>query len=120
MTSSVLTSMRKTTQYFSGKLKLLHKTTTMEWFDIQFRLTKSGGNDEAKVRQPQNCFQYASREEIDRKMMLGEVLSAFTFHGNPNKIIVLFGESKHRGLLNIIGITRFDIGRARKCLGLLM
>jgi len=51
-------------------------------------------------------------------MMMGEVLSAFKFHGNPNKIIVAFGEGRQRGLMNIIGITRFDIGKARKCLGL--
>jgi len=50
--------------------------------------------------------------------MMGEVLSAFTFHGNPNKIIVSFGEGRRRGLMNIIGITRFDIGKAQKCLGL--
>jgi len=27
-------------QYFTGKLKLLHKTSTMEWFDAQFHQTK--------------------------------------------------------------------------------
>ena len=108
--------MRKTTQYFTGKLKLLHKTSTVEWFDVQFHQTKGTGNNEAKIRKARNYYQYPSREDVDRKMMMGEVLSAFTFHGNPNKIIVSFGEGRRRGLMNIIGITRFDIGIAQKML----
>ena len=51
-------------------------------------------------------------------MMLGEVLSAFTFVGNPNKLFVAFGEKRRRGLMDIIGITRLDDGITRKCLGL--
>ena len=69
----------------------------MEWFDVQFHQTKGRGNDETKFQQPRNYFQYAPRQEIDQKMMMGEVLSAFTFHRNPNKNIVSFGERGRMG-----------------------
>ena len=71
----VLTSMRRTTQYFEGKLKLLHKTNTMEWYDGQLR---HEANREAGIettfRKARNYFQYNSKHDIDRKMMLGEVI----------------------------------------------
>jgi len=115
----VLTSMRRTTQYFEGKLKLLHKTYTMEWYDGQLRqeANREAGT-ETTFRKNRNYFQYTSKHDIDRKMMLGEVLSAFTFFGNTNKLFVAFGEKRRRGLMDIIGITRLDDGITTKCLGL--
>ena len=74
--------MRKTTQYFEGKLKLLHKTNTMEWYDgqLQPEANREAGI-ETSIRKARNYFQYTSKDDIDWKMMLGEVLSAFTFLG---------------------------------------
>jgi len=104
--------MRKTTQYFTGKLELLHETNTIEWLDVQFHQTKGKGNNESQNWKPRGYFHYASRQEIDCKMMMGEALFAFTFHGNPKKIIVSFGDRRQKDFMNIIGITRFDIGTA--------
>jgi hypothetical protein len=91
----------------------------MEWYDGQFR---QEANREAGIettfRKTRNYFQYTSKHDIDRKVMLGEVLSAFTFFGNPNKLVVAFGEKRRQGLMDIIGITRLDDGITTKCLGL--
>jgi len=82
----VLTLMKKTTQYFAGKLKLLHKTNTMEWYDGQLRQEANReAGIETCIRKVRNYFQYASKNDIDWKMMLDEVLSAFTFLGITTK-----------------------------------
>ena len=91
----------------------------MEWYDGQLRQESNReAGIETSIRKTRNYFQYMSKDDIDRKMMLGEVLSAFAFFGSHNKLFVAFGEKRRRGLMDIIVITRLDDGITRKCLGL--
>ena len=63
-------------------------------------------------------YQYKTLEEIERRMSLGEVLSGFTFEGNGDNIMIVYGERRRSGLMSCIGITRLNMGVARKYVGL--
>jgi len=115
----VLTSMRRTTQYFRGKLTYMYKTNVMEWLAYQFKTENS--EDTTNGYQPRvgkMYNQYASLQEIKRKMRVGEVMSGFTFRGNPDKIIIAYGEHRRSGVMKCIGITRCEKGKSKKCIGL--
>ena len=116
----VLKSMRKTTQYFTGKLTLMHKTNVMDWLSEQFEKEQAAAerSGESKKRTPRMYYQYKTLEDIERKISQGEVLSGFTFCGNCDKIIVAYGERRRSGYMNCIGVTRLNKGSSFKCVGL--
>ena len=114
----VLTSMRKTTTYFRGKLGIMYKMNVMEWLSEEFDKADSNRDQDSEKRVPRMYYQYKTLEEIERKIMLGEVLSGFTFHGNSEKIVIAYGGQRRSGLMNCIGITRLNKGTCRKCVGL--
>ena len=114
----VLISMRKTTQYFSGKLTLMHKSNVMEWLSDEIRMAGSGASQTFEGRSPRMYYQYKTLEEIERRMSLGEVVSGFTFEGNGDKIIISYGERRRSGLMSCIEVQRLNKGEARKCVGL--
>ena len=111
--------MRRTTQYFSGKLTLMYKTIVMEWLTDPFKKENSDDKtNEHNQRVGKMYNQYVSLEEIKRKMRVGEVMSGFTFQGNTDKIIIAYGEHRRSGVMKCIGITRCEKGKSKKCIGL--
>jgi len=110
--------MRRTTQYFSGKLSLMHKTNNMDWLREEIRKADVDGTYKSERRSPRMYYQYKTLEEIERRMSLGEVLSGFTFEGNGDNIMIAYGEKRRSGLMNCIGITRLRKGVAKKVVGL--
>ena len=110
--------MRKTTTYFRGKLGIMYKMNVMEWLSEEFDKADSNRDQDSEKRVPRMYYQYKTLEEIERKIMLGEVLSGFTFHGNSEKIVIAYGGQRRSGLMNCIGITRLNKGTCRKCVGL--
>ena len=114
----VLSSMRKTTQYFTGKLILMHKTNMMDWLSAQFSKVGEDAAQNRNKRSPRMYYQYATFEELEKKLRLGEVLSGFTFKGNCDQIIIAYGERRRAGFMNYVGVTRMNKGESRKCIGL--
>ena len=110
--------MRKTTQYFSGKLTLMYKTNNMDWLREEIRKSSDDESYQQDKRSPRMYYQYKTLEEIERSMSLGEVLSGFTFEGNGDNIMIAYGERRRFSLLSCIGITRLKKGVAQKCAGL--
>ena len=110
----VLVSMRKTTQYFSGKLSKMYKTNVMDW--LKDRL--SGAPVVTERRSARMYFQYESLEEIERKIRLGDVISGFTLKSDPSKLIVAYGPDRRSGIMNCVEVQRLNRGDARKCVGL--
>ena len=109
--------MRRTTQYFSGKLSLMHKTNNMDWLREEIRKADVDETYKSERRSPRMYYQYKTLEEIERRMSLGEVLSGFTFEGSGNNIMIAYGEKRRSGLMNCIGITRLRKGVAKKVVG---
>ena len=70
----VLVSMRKTTSYFVRKLEIMQKITTMWWISDKLRRQSKG----PKKEYPRNYYRYESMEEIEEKIMEGQVLSGLT------------------------------------------
>jgi len=115
----VLTSMRRTTQYFSGKLTLMYKTNVMEWLTDQFKKENSDDKTNEHNQWVGKMYnQYVSLEEIKRKMRVGEVMSGFTFQGNTDKIIIAYGEHRRSGVMKCIGITRYEKDYSKHCIGI--
>ena len=70
----VLISMRKTTSYFVRKMELMQKLTTMSWIADKIRWKNKG----KKKEYPRMYFRYESMEEIEERLIEGQVLSGLT------------------------------------------
>ena len=84
--------MRKTTEYFTKKLVLMHKSVGMDWIQKEF----VESDKKSKPRKGKIYFQYKTREEIERKFQTGEVISGFMITG-IKKICIAYGEEKNEG-----------------------
>ncbi len=106
--------MRKTPQYFVGKLSKMYKQNVMSWLAdrLDSRSIKKGKQSDRMY------YQYENMEEIERKIQLGEVISGFTLKADPSKLIVGYGGNRRSGLINCVEVRRLNKGRAKKCVGL--
>ena len=81
--------MRKTTEYFIGKLTLMHKLVTMDWISGNFvESDTKNKRDHWRIH-----YQYKSLDDIVRKMRIREVISGFMIEGS-NKICVSYGKNR--------------------------
>ena len=70
----------------------MHRTNGVEWLSEKFRKAEEEeGEQDSEIRPTWMYHQYKTTEEIERKMRVGEVLSGFTFRGNSDKIMILYG-----------------------------
>ena len=112
-------SMRKTTQYFSGKLSKMHKSNVMDWLVHRILIHSSSDLvEETSARCPRMYYQFKTREEIERRTSLGEVVSGFTLNGDDETILIAYGDRRRSGLMNCVGISRLNRGSSKKCIGL--
>ena len=114
----VLVSMRKTTEYFAGKLSRMYRTNVMDWLDEELSKEINSTSRKSTRRTPRMYYQYKTLDEIKMRINVGSVLSGFSFKGNDDKVLVAYGEKRRSGIMNCIGISRLNKGHASKCIGL--
>ena len=73
--------MRKTPDYFEGKLRLMFKTNVMDWVRDCLSQSKNSHDSESTERNYRMYYQYKSLEEITEKLHSGGVLLGFTIEG---------------------------------------
>ena len=113
-----LVSMRKTPDYFEGKLRLMFKTNVMNWVMDCMSQSKNNQDSESTDRDYRMYYQYNSLEEITEKLQSGGVLSGFTLNGLDGKIVVAYGGQRRSGIMNCVTISRINRGHFKKILGL--
>ncbi len=101
----ILVSMRKTTSYFVRKMEVMQKLTTMEWISEQIR-SKNTRNAKSY---PRMFYRYESLEEIEDKLMEGQVLSGLTTMKDENNFLedhiwLVFG--RMRSMVSIVPMRR--------------
>ena len=104
--------MRKTTEYFTQKLVLMHKAVIMDWIQKEF----VESDKKSKPRKGKMYFQYKTREEIERKFRTGKVISGFMITGSK-KICIAYRKKQRRGEMNVVGVRRVNPGHGHKVLG---
>ena len=113
-----LISMRRTTEYFEGKLRLMFKTNVMDWIRDEMSRASNDTATESMTRKPRMYYQYKSLDEVTRRVNSGEVLSGFTLKGGDEKIMIAYGPKRRSGFMNCISISRVNPGQSTKCIGL--
>ena len=76
----VLVSMRNSNSYFVRKLEVMQKITTMWWISDRLRKQSKG----PKKEYPRLYYRYESMEEIEEKILEGQVLSGLTTMKDEN------------------------------------
>ena len=119
-----LVSMRRTPEYFEGKLRLMYKTNVMNWIRDQINNSKhdqdntDGNHSNHQARKPRMYYQYNTLDEVLRRFESGEVLSGFTVEGGGENIMIAYGTKRRSRLVNCISISRLNSGQSTKCIGL--
>ena len=113
-----LVGMRRTPEYFGGKLCLMYRTNVMNWIREKMSSYNDNRTDTEFGRKPTMYYQYKTLAEIKDRFTCGEVISGFTLEGDPHKIMVAYGNKRRSGLMNIVSIDRVDVGESMKSIGL--
>ena len=113
-----LVSMRKTPQYFMGKLSLMFKTNVMDKLKESMERYINGDEDEIKQRTPNMYYQYKDLEEVRRRVREGKVLSGFSFDNNDCRIMIAYGNKRRSGVMSCVSISRLNPGHLLKSIGL--
>lgn len=114
----VLASMRKTHQYFAGKLKLMYRTSVMNELVDELRSEVAKIPHVPRQRVPRMYYQYSSLEDIERRVTQGEVLSGFSFKDDNDEILFAYGEQRRSGIMSCVSLTRVGVGESTKLIGL--
>lgn len=110
--------MRKTHQYFAGKLKLMYRTSVMNELVDELRSEVAKIPHVPRQRVPRMYYQYSSLEDIERRVTQGEVLSGFSFKDDNDEILFAYGEQRRSGVMSCVSLTRVGVGESTKLIGL--
>ena len=109
----VLIAMRRTPQYFAGKMRLMFRRNVMDWLNESMFV----GDDEAVAKRKMRMhYHYHSSSDIETVFSNGRVISGFTLKNiasgdvNSEKIMIAFGNSRRSGMISMIGLSRVNRG----------
>ena len=72
--------MRRTTTYFMGKLKFIHQSNVLDWYENKFKVRACNSTRNIKYRKKREkriYYQYHGVDDIKIMMDVGEVMSGF-------------------------------------------
>ena len=101
----VIIAMRRTPQYFAGKMRLMFRRNVMDWLNESMFV----GDDEAVTKRKMRMYyHYHSSSDIETVFSNGRVISGFTLKNiasgdvNSEKIMIAFGNSRRSGMISMI------------------
>ena len=94
--------MRKTQEYFAGKLRKMYRTNAFSW--LHRRMYPDDFESDESSRSSKMYHQYYSLDDVEQKFTTGKVLSGFYTEDMPETIMIAYGNKRCSGKMNAVKV----------------